>query len=242
MSNQESFPDREDFSSEHQQVLGNNEPLFRFSNQENSIRSFFEEHRDYMLAEAKSEVRKHPSRADHLDTSVRGLQRQLDSKRLEIYCTNQGYEETRKEQARLHEELAQREKALRDSRFRNIHEMEELKSAQEMRVDEFSIHKLKETHATIQKLTSQRQELQEKMNCDSKAFQDIESICSGKLSHVPSQPAVVPSLRSMLSRDHSLQPDTWNLSGTQGNVLWQSTCYACFITDTLSRKSSLYES
>ena len=39
-----------------------------------------------------------------------------------------------------------------------------------------------------------------------------------KLSHVPSQLAVVPSPRSMLSRDRSMPSDTWNLSGTQGNV------------------------
>ena len=93
--------------------------------------------------------------------------------------------------------------------------------AQEMRVDEFSIHKLRESHVTIQELTSQIQELQERVNYmnDSREFQDIDSICSGKLSHVPSQPAVFPSPRSMLSRDQSLRSDTWNLSGTQGNVL-----------------------
>ena len=95
--------------------------------------------------------------------------------------------------------------------------MEELKRAQEMRVDEFSFHKLRESHATIQELTSQVQELQERVNDmnDSREFQDFESICSGKLSHVPSQLAVVPSPRSMLSRDQSLRSDTWNLSETQ---------------------------
>ena len=46
---------------------------------------------------------------------------------------------------------------------------------------------------------------------------NIESICSGQISHVPSKPAVVPSPRSMLSRDQSLRSDTWNLSGAQGN-------------------------
>ena len=83
--------------------------------------------------------------------------------------------------------------------------MEELKRAQEMRVDELSIHILRETHATIKELTSQMQELQEKMNYmnDSREFQDMDSFCSRKLCHVPGQPAVVPSLRSMLSRDHS---------------------------------------
>ena len=106
-------------------------------------------------------------------------------------AVNCGYEESRRLQPRLHEELAQREKALRDTRIRNIHEMEELKSAQEMRTDEFSIHKLKESHATMQELTSQKQELQERMIFlnDSKEFHDVETICSGKLSLVPSQPA-----------------------------------------------------
>ena len=65
-----------------------------------------------------------------------------------------------------------------------------------MRVDEFSFHKLRESHATMQELTSQTQGLQERMDDmkDSTEFQDMESICSGKLSHVPSQLAVVQVL------------------------------------------------
>ena len=90
-----------------------------------------------------------------------------------------------------------------------------------MRIDEFSRHELRESHATIHELTAQMQELQDRVNRmnDSGEVQDIESIRSGKLSHVPSQPAVVPSPRSMLSRDQSLRSDTWKLSGTQGNFL-----------------------
>ena len=92
--------------------------------------------------------------------------------------------------------------------------MEELKRAQELRVDEFSAQKLRESHDTIQELTSQIQDLQERTNCmsDSTEFQDVVSICSGRLSHVPSQPAVVPSPRTMLTHDLSMPPDTWNLS------------------------------
>ena len=89
-----------------------------------------------------------------------------------------------------------------------------------MRSDEFSRHELRKSHAAFQDLTSQIQELQETMNymSDSREFQDEESICSGKLTHVPSQPAIVPSLGGMLSRDQSLRPETWNLLGTSGNV------------------------
>ena len=154
-----------------------------------------------------------------LDSSARDLQRRLDSNRSEIYCTNQGHEESRKEQARLHEELAQRERALRETQIRSIHEVGDLKRAQEMRIDEFSRNELRKSHATIQELTSQTQDLQSRMNYmnDSTEFQDIESICSGKLAHVP-RPAVVPSPRSLLSRDQSLRSDSWKLSGTQVNV------------------------
>ena len=41
---------------------------------------------------------------------------------------------------------------------------------------------------------------------------------SGRLSYVSSQPAMIPSSRSMLSCDKRLPLDTWNTSGLQGNV------------------------
>ena len=105
--------------------------------------------------------------------------RQLDSTRLEIHSTNQGCEESREEQARLHDELAQEERVLRETQIRSIHELGELKTAQEMGIDESSRNELRESHATMQELTSQIQELQEKVNFvnDSAEFQDVESIC-----------------------------------------------------------------
>ena len=53
---------------------------------------------------------------------------------------------------------------------------------------------------------------------DYREFQEIESNHSGIISHVPSQQAVIPSPRSMLSRDERLPLDTWNLSEPLGNV------------------------
>ena len=105
-------------------------------------------------------------------------------------------------------------------------EMQELRRAQELRVDEFSSRRLRESHDTIQKLTSQIQELQEKVNCtsDSREFQDGESICSRKISHVPSHPAVIPSPRARSSRDRTLRPATWNSSGIHGNVFVHARC------------------
>ena len=72
----------------------------------------------------------------------------------------------------------------------------------------------------MQRLTSQMQELQVQMNSmnDSGEFQEVESNHSGSLFFVSSQPAVIPSSRSMLSRDKRLPLDTWNSSGQQENV------------------------
>ena len=86
--------------------------------------------------------------------------------------------------------------------------MEELKKAQEMRVDEFSIQELKESHATIQELTSQIRELQERVNdmSDSKEFQNIEiglqwkiisrsqSACSRSKSSIYVEPRPKPAI------------------------------------------------
>ena len=65
------------------------------------------------------------------------------------------------------------------------------------------------------------QEMQEQMNSmnDSREFQEVESNHSGRLSHVSSQPAAIPSSRSMLSRDKRLPLDTWNTSGLQETFL-----------------------
>ena len=98
--------------------------------------------------------------------------------------------------------------------------MGKMKRAQLRQVDEFSMLKLRENHETIQQLTLQLQRMQDPMNSmnDSGEFQDIESNYSGRLSHVSGRPEMIPSSRSLLSRDKRLPLDTWNQSGVQENV------------------------
>ena len=86
---------------------------------------------------------------------------------------------------RLQEELIVKEKALRETQIRNRHEMGEMKRAQELRVDELSVQKLRESHETIQRVTSQVQELQERMNYlnDAGEIHEVESDYSGKKFH-----------------------------------------------------------
>ena len=101
-----------------------------------------------------------------------------------------------------------------------MHELENMKSAQVQQVDEMSIQKVRENHETIQQFTSQLQQLQEQMNSmnSSGEFQDIESNKSGRMSHVSTQPEMIPSSRASLSREKRLPLDTWNQSGVQENV------------------------
>ena len=98
-------------------------------------------------------------------------------KRLDLENTHYGYVESRREQVRPQEELVMKEKALRETQIRSMHEMGEMKRAQELRVDEFSVQKLRESHETIQRRTSQVQELQERMNYlnDSGELHEVES-------------------------------------------------------------------
>ena len=77
---------------------------------------------------------------------------------------NTGYIDTRREQVRLQEGLSMKEKALRETQIRSMHEMGEIKRGRGLRVDEVSVQKLTENHETIQKLPSQLQEMQEPMN------------------------------------------------------------------------------
>ena len=72
--------------------------------------------------------------------------------------------------------------------------MEELKSAHELRVDEFSSRKLIQNQNTMNELMAKIRELQKEVNCmnDSRGFKVAESVRSGQLSHVPIEPALSP--------------------------------------------------
>ena len=173
------------------------------------------------LAEVRSEIQKHELQAESDKRSIQELTRVIDSQRMEIDHTITGSEQSRRDHLLLQEELSEQNRDLRDVRIKSLHEMKELSSVQESRVDESSRRRLIENQDTINELTARIQELQNEVNCmnDSRDFKDAESLRSGP-SHVPSQPALFPPYRDpggLLSRNN--QPlDTWNSKGTSGNV------------------------
>ena len=63
------------------------------------------------------------------------LQQQAYAQRLKLQDAQHGYIESRRKHVRLQEELSMKEKVLRDTQIRSMHEMGEMKRAQELRVD-----------------------------------------------------------------------------------------------------------
>ena len=149
--NQDTFSDRDEFSSRHQQVFGSNEHFIRFSNPTNVAKSLLDGNRDHLLAEARSVLMKQEYMVESLNTCIGELQQQTCAQRLELEDAHHGCVESRREQVRPQEELVMKEKALRDTQIRSIHQMG---------VDEFSVQKLRESHDTIQRLTSQLQPME----------------------------------------------------------------------------------
>ena len=129
-----------------------------------------------------------------LNDCISELQQQAYAQILELQDAQHGFFESRREQVRLQEELSLKEKVLRDNQIRSMHEIGEMKRAQELRVDQVSVLTSRENHETMPKLTSQLQEMQDQMNSmnDSGEFQ--------------------------VSRHKRLPLDTWDTSGLQENV------------------------
>ena len=103
------------------------------------FRIILEREKEQLLAEAKSEILRHEYRADLAEIIICELKRQIDSQAVEIGHTRTGYEQSRREQALFHEELADRERARSDTDITSIQTLEELKREQEFRLEECSI-------------------------------------------------------------------------------------------------------
>ena len=193
---------------------------FRNANPSNLRGSLLEGNKDHLLNQARSDPAKQELHVESLNKCIGELQRQTEEQSLPLQDAQYGFVESRREQVRLQEELSMKEKVLRNIQIRNMHEMGKIQRAQEQRIDEVSAQKLRENRETIQQLTSQLQQMQEQMNYinDSGDLQEMESNYGGRLSHISSQLAMIPSSRSLLSRDNRLPLDTWYQSGLQENV------------------------
>ena len=196
---------------------GEQEALSKLSEEEYHTIILLGEQRSQIRSEARFELLLQETRAEHAVDSIQNLSRQLCSQDAEI-C-RRGQEEcgvAQQEHVLLRSELQSRERVPEEARNRYLQEVEELKRAQELRTDEFSRKEFRESKFIVNELTAQIQELQDKVTFlnDSREFQDVESACYSRLSHVPSQLVVIPSPCEMLSRDCCQRSDTRDSLGT----------------------------
>ena len=108
-----------------------------------------------MFSEAKPEVLKQECRVEKA-VCIREFHGQTQSTCMVTGHTNIGYETSRSAQAKLHEELAQRDRALCETHIRSVHDVKE------MRIDEFFRKDLRESWASTHELSPHMQELEEK--------------------------------------------------------------------------------
>ena len=138
---------------------------------------------------------------EFLNNCISELQQQAHAQRLDLESAHRSFVESRREQVRLQGGLVMKENAHRETQIRSMHEMGEMKRGQELRVDEFSVQKLRESHGTMQKLTSQLQEMQERRNYlnDSGEFHEVESLWKMFTRSKGSKSAIYAELRQTLA-------------------------------------------
>ena len=76
-----------------------------------------------------------------------------------------GDEQLRRDRLFLQEQLSEQNRDLHEAHVKSLHEMEELSSVQESRVDESSRRRLIESQDAVNELTARIQELQNEVNC-----------------------------------------------------------------------------
>ena len=134
--------------------------MFKFADPSNLGRSLLEGNEDHLFSQARSELLKQEHQVGSLKNCIGELQQQASAQILEFQDAQHGFFEPRREQVRPQEELIIYEGKFSEIlKIRNLHEMGEIQRAQEHRVDEVSVQKLRENHETTQNLTSQLQEI-----------------------------------------------------------------------------------
>ena len=90
------------------------------------IRILLERQKKQILAEVRSEIHKHEHQAESDKRSIQELTGIIDSQRMEIDQTRTGCEQSRRDQSLLQEEMSKQNRALRETRIRNMREMKEI--------------------------------------------------------------------------------------------------------------------
>ena len=89
--------------------------------------SLLEGNKDHLLNQARSDLAKRELHVESLNKCIGELQRQTEEQRLALQDSQHGFVESRREHVRLQEELSIKEKVLRNTQIRNVHQVEKLR-------------------------------------------------------------------------------------------------------------------
>ena len=115
--------------------------MFRNADPSNLRGSHLDGNEDHPLNQARLGLVKQEPHVESPKKYICEPQRQTEERRLALQDAQHGFVESRREHVRLQEELSIKEKVLQKTQIRNMHEMGEIKRAQEQRIDEVSVHR-----------------------------------------------------------------------------------------------------
>ena len=110
--------------------------------------------KEQILVDYRAEIQKHEFQADSDRRSIQELNGIVESQRREIDHTIARDEQLWRDPLLLHEKLPEQNRDIREAHIRSLHEIEELKRVEELRIDEFSRRRLIENQDTISELFS----------------------------------------------------------------------------------------
>ena len=99
--------------------------VFRFADPATVGKSLLDGNKDHLLSQARADLMKPEHQVESLDSRISELLQQAYAQRLELEDAHHGYVEPRREHVRQQEELVVKEKAVRDTQIRSMHEMGE---------------------------------------------------------------------------------------------------------------------
>ena len=147
----------------------------RHSSESEQIRTLLDRQSEQILADCQAENTKTriPGRLRWKKYSKNEWNDRVTKKK---FRAHQGYEQHRRDQQLLHEQLLKQNRDLREAQMKSLNEMEELKRFQCSTFDTIVSRKLVEDQDIILELTGKMQELQNEVNCmnDSRDFQDAD--------------------------------------------------------------------
>ena len=119
------------------------------------IRILLERQKEQIPAEVGSEIQKHEFQDESDKRSIQELAGINDSQRMETDHTIVGCDQSRRDQLLLQEELSKQNRALRETRIRNMRDMEELQKSHVLKVEELSRRILIEDQRGLSHVPSQ---------------------------------------------------------------------------------------